>query len=64
MNITQIKYVLEISQSSSMREAATKLFVSQPALSLSIKELEEEYYSTSHRRGSKNRQLVFFTGGR
>ncbi len=42
MNITQIKYVLEISQSSSMREAATKLFVSQPALSLSIKELEEE----------------------
>ena len=29
-----------------------------------IKELEEEYYSTSHRRGSKNRQLVFFTGGR
>ena len=29
-----------------------------------IKELEEEYYSTSHRRGSKNRKLVFFTGGR
>jgi hypothetical protein len=42
MNITQIKYVLEIASSSSMREAATKLFVSQPALSASVAELEEE----------------------
>ncbi|MCR5792541.1 MAG: LysR family transcriptional regulator [Lachnospiraceae bacterium] len=42
MNINQIKYVLEVSVSSSMREAATKLYVSQPALSNSIRELEEE----------------------
>ncbi len=42
MNINQIKYVLEIASSSSMREAATKLFVSQPALSASVRELEEE----------------------
>ena len=42
MNIIQLKYVLEISASSSMREAATKLYVSQPALSASIRELEEE----------------------
>ncbi len=42
MNITQIKYVLEAAGSASMREAASKLFVSQPALSASIKELEEE----------------------
>ncbi len=42
MNITQIKYVLEVAASSSMREAAGKLFVSQPALSASIKELEDE----------------------
>ena len=42
MNITQIKYVLTIAESSSMREAATKLFVSQPALSASIRELEDE----------------------
>ncbi len=42
MNITQIKYVLEIANSSSMREAATKLYVSQPALSASIRDLEEE----------------------
>ena len=42
MNITQLKYVLEIASSSSMREASTKLYVSQPALSSSIRELEDE----------------------
>ncbi|MBO4322284.1 MAG: LysR family transcriptional regulator [Clostridia bacterium] len=42
MNITQLRYVLEIAASSSMREAAAKLYVSQPALSASIRELEEE----------------------
>ena len=42
MNVSQLKYVLEVASSSSMREAATKLFISQPALSTSIKELEAE----------------------
>ena len=42
MNITQLKYVLEVAASSSMREASTKLYVSQPALSASIRELEDE----------------------
>ena len=42
LNITQIRYVLETAASSSMREAATKLFVSQPALSTSIGDLETE----------------------
>ena len=42
MNITQIKYILETSGASSMREAASRLFISQPALSLSIRELEDE----------------------
>ncbi len=42
MNILQIKYVLEVAKSTSIREAAMKLFISQPALSASIKELEEE----------------------
>lgn len=42
MNINQLKYVLEVAASSSMREAATKLFVTQPALSASIHELEED----------------------
>lgn len=42
MNITQIRYVLEVASSSSMREASTRLYVSQPALSASIRELENE----------------------
>ncbi len=42
MNITQLKYVLEAAASGSMREASTKLFISQPALSASIRELEDE----------------------
>jgi len=42
MNINQLKYVLEVDGSSSMREASTKLYVSQPALSASIHDLEEE----------------------
>ncbi len=42
MNIQQIKYILAIAGSSSMREAATKLFISQPALSASVAELEDE----------------------
>ena len=42
MTIAQLKYVLVIAGSTSMREAAGKLFISQPALSASIHELEEE----------------------
>ena len=42
MNINQMKYVLTVASSSSMREAATKLYISQPALSSSIMELETE----------------------
>ena len=42
MNINQLKYVIEVAASSSLREAATKLFVTQPALSESIRELEDE----------------------
>ncbi len=42
MNITQLKYVLAIAGASSMREASAKLFVSQPALSASVRELENE----------------------
>ncbi len=42
MTILQLKYVLAIAGSASMREAAGKLFVTQPALSATIHELEEE----------------------
>ncbi|MCR4705811.1 MAG: LysR family transcriptional regulator [Lachnospiraceae bacterium] len=42
MNITQIRYVLAVAGESSMRRASTKLYISQPALSASIRELEDE----------------------
>ena len=42
MNITQLKYVLEVAASTSMREASTRLYITQPALSASIRELEDE----------------------
>lgn len=42
MTILQLKYVIALANASSMREAASHLFVSQPALSSTIKELEEE----------------------
>lgn len=42
MTIIQLKYVITIASSTSMREAAGKLFISQPALSVTIRELEEE----------------------
>ncbi len=42
MNVIQMKYVLEVASAPSIREASTRLFISQPALSSSIRELEEE----------------------
>lgn len=42
MTILQLKYVIVIANSTSLREAASKLFITQPALSTVIRELEEE----------------------
>lgn len=42
MTISQLKYVITIATSSSMNEAAKKLFISQPSLSTTIRELETE----------------------
>ena len=42
MNIQQMKYVAAIANNGSFREAAKKLFITQPSLSNSIRELEEE----------------------
>ena len=42
MTILQLKYVIALANSPSMREAASRLFISQPALSSTIRELEEE----------------------
>lgn len=42
MTLTQLQYVVTIAETKSMNKAANDLFVSQPALSGAIKELEEE----------------------
>ncbi|SQB56454.1 LysR family transcriptional regulator [Streptococcus dysgalactiae] len=38
MNIQQLRYVVAIANNGTFREAASKLFVSQPSLSVSIKD--------------------------
>lgn len=40
MTLTQLKYVITIADTGSMNEAAKLLFISQPSLSLALKELE------------------------
>ena len=42
LNLQQLKYALEVANKGSINEAAKSLFISQPSLSNSIKELEEE----------------------
>ena len=42
MTLAQLRYAIKVAGASSMNEAAGKLFISQPSLSASIKELEAE----------------------
>lgn len=42
MNIQQLKYIIEIERSGSINQAAKNLLISQPWLSTSIRELEQE----------------------
>ena len=58
MNINQLKYVLEVAGSVSMREASTNLFISQPALSASIHDLEEEIGILIFERSNKGISLT------
>jgi DNA-binding transcriptional LysR family regulator len=58
MTILQLKYVVGIANSSSIREAANKMFVSQPALSMAIQELEKELGIQIFNRTSKG---IFLT---
>lgn len=53
MTISQLVYVITVAESSSMNEAAKKLFISQPSLSMSIRELEEEIGVEIFRRSNR-----------
>ena len=58
MTILQLKYVLSVASSTSMRVAANKLFVSQPTLSMAISELEKELNIQIFKRTSKGINLT------
>ena len=58
MTILQMKYVVAISTSVSMREASWKLYVSQPALSTTISDLEEEIGIRIFERTNKGIKLT------
>ena len=49
MTLQQMRYVIEIAERGSMNEAAKNLFMSQPSLSASIKDLEDEINITIFR---------------
>lgn len=58
MTILQLKYVVTISTCVSMREASSKLYVSQPALSSTIRDLEEELGIRIFERTNKGIKLT------
>ncbi|UOO38405.1 LysR family transcriptional regulator [Oscillospiraceae bacterium CM] len=61
MTIQQLKYIVEVADKGSITEAAKSLFVSQPSLSASIKELESEIKTTIFVR--TNRGIVVSNEG-
>ncbi len=53
MNITQLKYAIEIEKTRSITSAAQNLFLSQPNLSKAVKELESEISMQIFQRSAK-----------
>lgn len=60
MNINQIKQVITIAALGSINKAAKELYLSQPNLSLSIKNLESELQNTIFNRSGKGVELTQF----
>lgn len=58
MTLTQLRYAIAVSNSTSMNEAARKLFISQPSLSSSMKDLEQELGIEIFRRTSRGIQVT------
>lgn len=53
MNLSQMKYAVEVARTGSITKAAENLFMGQPALSRSIRELEEDIGIRLFRRSQK-----------
>ena len=58
MNFTQVMYVLAVARHQSISKAAASLFISQPALSLQIKKLEDELGTTLFKREPQGVRLT------
>lgn len=58
MRIEQLRHVVEIARCGSMRQAALNLYISQPNLSVSIQNLEEEVGYQIFTRSSRGMQLT------
>lgn len=58
MNMQQLQYVLEIEQCGSINKAAQNLYISQPALSRALRELEDEIGITLFVRNSSGIMLT------
>ena len=54
MTIQQLKYVVALSNSISMREASGKLYITQAALSATVRDLEEELGSFEEEEDDNN----------
>lgn len=53
MTLAQLKYIIAVADTGSMNEAAKELFISQPSLSQSIRELEAEIGVELFRRSNR-----------
>ena len=58
MNIQQLRYVVAVANSGTSREAAEKMYVSQPSLSISVRDLEKEVGFKIFRRTSSGTFLT------
>ena len=58
MNIQQLRYVVAIANSGTFREAAEKMYVSQPSLCISVRDLEKELGFKIFRRTSSGTFLT------
>lgn len=58
MTLTQLRYAITVANANSLNEASKKLFISQPSLSSSIKELEEETGIEIFRRTNRGISLT------
>lgn len=58
MRIKQLEYLVKIAETQSITKAASELFISQPSLSHSIKELEKEMNITILNRSQKGVKLT------